>query len=292
MRVNVCSETGDWILPKCARTIVEAATGTDVDVRWNGNWHADPDAVHGVNYGYLERTPGFATARIRTAQFGHLNPGVIADVYRRVAELATVCVAVSVGSRDDLLGIGVPAERVVVIEHGVDPEHTPRLVLGFVGRNYAPRTGGVDDRKGVGLLRAFLADPWVAANVHVRIMGEGWGDLPGSVEVLPFDMARLPAFYDCCDYLLCTSSIEGGPMPLIEGLAHGKLMVIPPMGYAINYPAIHYENSSLPSLIAVVSSLADAKLCQIQARRDYVAGLTWSAWARAHLRLWRSLASG
>lgn len=287
LRVNICSEPGDWILPKCARTIVEAAAGSDVDVRWNGEWHDSPDVVHGVNYGYLERTPGAASAALRTAQFGHLNPVVIADVYRHIATTADACVAVSQGSKADLLSVGVPEERIFVIEHGVDPTHRPRLVLGMVGRNYAPRTGGLDDRKGVGLLANFLDDPWVRDHVHVRIMGEGWGDL--RAEFVPFSMDALPGFYSATDYLLCTSTIEGGPMPLIEGLAHGKLMVIPQIGYAITYPSVPFEKGNLRSLLDVTKSLWEAKAEQCAPLARSVEHLTWQAWGSAHLEMWRQI---
>jgi len=277
MQVNLCSEPGNWILPKCARVIRDAAPD---EVRWNENYWLDAEIRFSINYGYFDRIPG--RAKKSGAFFCHYSAKVLGPIFIDVAKRVDFCVAMSEYTKQDLLRFGIPEEKITVIELGVDPIYKPRLVLGVVGRTYDMPTNNLDTRKGRDLLHRFAFDPWVREHVVLRIMGEGWG-----LSAEPFQIEKLPAFYAGLDYLLCTSDIEGGPVPLLEALACGVQTIIPPIGYAVSYPAIHYNRGSLTSLVEVVQSLYLDRLRDSDEEGRLVKHLTWERFAQEHWNLFR-----
>lgn len=54
---------------------------------------------------------------------------------------------------------------------------------------------------------------------------------------------ELPDFYKSIDYLLVTSTIEGGPMPVLEALAMGKPVITPDVGFAWEHSVIKYDGT-------------------------------------------------
>lgn len=281
LRVNLCTEQVGWILGKCGEALAQVGREQRVDLRWNAAWHASADVSYGIDFGYIDRVP--TPARKRGALFCHYNPEVLGPLYRDVARRMDFCVAMSVATAEELVTeLGVDREKVHIIELGVDRIHRPKLVLGIVGRTYPN-----DPRKGLELLRRFVNDPWVAENVHLRICGRGWNDIPG--DIVGHDLRALPNFYAGVDYLLSTASREGGPMPLIEGLACGKLMISPIHGYGLSYPVIPYAKGNLQSLLSVVRRLYDEKVDPMKPFMESVKHLTWLNFAAQHLDLFRKV---
>lgn len=68
----------------------------------------------------------------------------------------------------------------------------------------------------------------------------------------------MPKFYKQIDYLLVTSTNEGGPMPVMEALAMGKPVITPDVGFAWDYPVIKYDGSR-EDLIRVLQGLVIPK---------------------------------
>lgn len=292
MMVNLRSEPGGWILPKCARMIRDA---DPAEIRWEQGgdemW-AHPDIEHGVNFGYVRMNAGGGT--LCTAQFNHYNPRVGGELFRDRARQVHHCVAISEGAELDLLTAArVPAEKITRISLGVDPTYEPRLVLGVVGRAYEERTQGQDTRKGRELLRRIVGHPVVRDHCFIRIMGEGWGTFNdvAHVELVRFDLRRLPYFYSTLDYLLCTSTLEGGPVPMLEGLACGIQMVMPRIGYAYTHPHVEYQAGDAADLVRTLERLVGERQSdyEVGQNRAAVAGMTWAAWGMFHVKLFKRL---
>lgn len=110
------------------------------------------------------------------------------------------------------------------------------FVIGFVGKE----SSNYDDRKGILLLESILRK---LQEQHVRyevlIIGTGWekfstklGTVGIKVKVYPINhVDDAPQYYGAMDLLLITSSIEGGPYPLMEAMASKVLVVSSPVGH-------------------------------------------------------------
>lgn len=118
-----------------------------------------------------------------------------------------------------------------------------------------------DDRKG-----AWLVEKMVEEGYSVRAWGMGW-----PCETVSYDFADLPDFYRSIDYLVVTSSLEGGPMPVIEAIAMGVPVIAPDVGWCWEFPVIRYEKDSWSSLLSVLNRLNDFP--------------TWEDWGRRHRAL-------
>jgi glycosyltransferase involved in cell wall biosynthesis len=85
------------------------------------------------------------------------------------------------------------------------------------------------------------------------------------------------AFYDSIDYLVVTSTEEGGPMPVLEAIAHGVPIIAPDVGFCWEYRSvIRYKRGSWEDLREVLRELTEPPL--------------WHAWAEEHGKLFAELA--
>jgi len=66
-------------------------------------------------------------------------------------------------------------------------------------------------------------------------------------------------FYNKIDYLIITSSIEGGPVPVLDAIAMGVPVIAPDTGWCWEYPCIHYEKDNLESLKEVLTKLTKVR---------------------------------
>lgn len=94
-------------------------------------------------------------------------------------------------------------------------EPRPKPVAGFSGWVY---TSG---RKGQTLAGSLVSSP-IGKFCDWRASGHGW---PVPTRLYSWD--EMPSFYQGLDIFVCTSSIEGIPMPPLEALACGASVVIP-----------------------------------------------------------------
>jgi glycosyltransferase involved in cell wall biosynthesis len=122
---------------------------------------------------------------------------------------------------------GIVSCRIVVVTGAIEPT---RFAMNPTKGKRVLWVGTPHERKNPGeLIRLALDNP----ELDMRILGKGWKGTPTFdsikglpnieyVEILgPLDSSIL----DGCDIYLCTSLIEGGPMPLLESTA-GNLKVI------------------------------------------------------------------
>ena len=91
--------------------------------------------------------------------------------------------------------------------------------------------------------------------------GHGW-----PCEIVGNTDDTLLKFYERINYLVVTSSIEGGPVPVLEALSLGIPVIAPDVGWCWEYPVIRYEKNDMRDLEKVL-----AKLSRVR---------TWNDWRR------------
>jgi hypothetical protein len=153
---------------------------------------------------------------------------------------------------------------------------TPRHpVVGLSGYTYA------NGRKGEGLITQLLATP-EAATCAWRASGRGW-----PVPTKRYAWEDMPAFYQGLDLLVCTSLVEGVPMPPLEALACGVPVVIPrDVGLLDELPEVtgitRYTRGDADSLRAALAQALDSlPWADPEALRAVTEPYTVSAWCAA-----------
>lgn len=174
-------------------------------------------------------------------QYGALFPWVL----RRANRL----IAVSQYTADDLIRrAGVPASKIDVVYHGLDPVFTaPDRPTGLASPSspYLLAVGGVSPRKNTRrLIEAFLR--WQARGGHrtgyqLRItgtsldrdFGQNGADLPQGVSLLGYvAKAELPRLYAGAAAFLYPGIYEGFGLPIIEAMACGAPVITSTTGAA------------------------------------------------------------
>jgi glycosyltransferase involved in cell wall biosynthesis len=268
MRVQVVHSGNAWILRRLASYLVDAlpyVTGA----AWRPSLVERYDLTYFVNYQLCRRPKQPLRRRVlwhpaRSRVVGAFFPHKEDDEFDQVARKLDFCVAPSARYADYLREQCNPNSH--LIYHGIDLERfSPKLRLGFVGRRY--KTG----RKGEDLLQAAAALPFV--------------ELRSTEGKLSDD--EIPAFYQSVDFVLITSSIEGGPLCFQEGLASGKPILSTDVGMVSefrNAPGVDVFRDR-----AELCSLLERKW---QERRELGASVreySIDYWVREHDKLFRRL---
>lgn len=218
----------------------------------------------------------------------------------RAAGLVTVCAAL----RDDLLRLGVAAEKVRVLRNGVDLDlfcpverQAARARLHFDGPTLL-YVGHLIPRKNQALVIRALA---LLPGVRLVLVGEGpdrrmltdLADRLGVSERVRFvgqvAHANLPALYSAADALVLTATREGWPNVLLEAMACGtpvvatavsgvpEVVTAPEAGRLVHTPTPEAVAAAVRALLAAPPSRA--------ATRAYAEGFSWEATSRGQLAL-------
>jgi glycosyltransferase involved in cell wall biosynthesis len=207
----------------------------------------------------------------------------------RVLRGADAIVAVSEFSRDETIELArVPADRIRVVPHGVDPVFTatgPRAE-----GDYVLAVATLEPRKNLG--RA--VDAAREAGVELRVVGaRGWGEVEVEGWVGEIPDAQLAALYRGAACVLYPSLYEGFGLPVLEAMACGT-PVVTSVGTAMEEVADGAAVLVDPlDVSAIAAGVRDAL-----GRRDELvaAGLararefTWARAADAVVELWSELA--
>lgn len=157
------------------------------------------------------------------------------------AESSGACVAVCQALKDEMVDLGIGAERITVLRNGVDLQGfqpidrlEARRRLGLEGRNWLLSVGLLIDRKGHDITIRALRD---LPGYSLVIAGDG--PLRPQLQLLARDMGvadrvrfaglvpadELPVYYSAADASILASSREGWANVLLESMACGTPVV-------------------------------------------------------------------
>ena len=259
MKINIVTKPG-WILERLARELLERVPGVTLNA---GARERQIDEGADFNY-YLPAKDfrKFPTDGRAIGFYTH-GPNALELISRFDA-----CLAMNrtMGARLEAAG----AALVRVIRPGTDAPPRP-IVFGVIGRVYN------DGRKGEELVARAVADGF-------RFVACGWpeGSRPRALArnqwpcPTPYTVATRDAFYTAIDYLVVTSTEEGGPMPVLEALARGVPVIAPNVGWAWEFPVIRYGPAGEYSALR-------------QVLEQLTAPPSWEQWGEAHARLFADL---
>jgi glycosyltransferase involved in cell wall biosynthesis len=268
MRVQVVHSGNAWILRKLARYLVDGLPYVS-GAPWRPSLVESYDLTYYVNFQLCRRPRAPLRRRLlwrpaRSRIVGAFFPHREDDEFDAVARKLDFCVAPSARYADYLREYCNPNSH--LIYHGIDLQRfSPKLRLGFIGRRY--KTG----RKGEELLRAAAALPYVEVHSTEGKLSDG----------------EIPEFYQSIDFVLITSSIEGGPLCFQEGLASGKEILSTDVGMVSefrNAPGVHVFHDREELL-----RLLDRKWQERRALGASVREFSIEYWVREHDKLFRRL---
>jgi glycosyltransferase involved in cell wall biosynthesis len=234
--VNLVFVADGWILERSAREIGSRVAGVSLNGR-----RQETKLTYFINYAQYEEVDGRSMAL-----FTHREDGALGTLFDYVASRVDHAVAMCNKTEELVSAFGVPTSVIHMGTDGIRP-----LRFGICGRTYP--TG----RKG-----EHLVSQMVEAGYDVSAWGEGW-------PCPRFDGER-DAFWNAIDYLVVTSTNEGGPVPVLEALARGVPVIAPDVGWCWEYTTIHYVAGSWASLKSTLAGLFPR---------------TWAQWAADHAAL-------
>ena len=257
--INIVTKPG-WILERLAREITRRVPGVRINAGQSSR-AIDPGAA--FNY-YLPAKDlrKYPTTGPAIGFYTHGTNGF--DLIPRFA----ACLAMNRTMAARLEEHG--AANVTIIRPGTDAPPRP-IVFGVIGRTYS------DGRKGEELVARAVVDGFrfVACGV------DGGRGRPRAITAnqwpcaMPFEIATRDAFYSTIDYLVVTSTEEGGPMPVLEAIARGVPVIAPNVGWCWEFPVLRYAVGEYSSLRQVLEQLT--------------APPSWEQWGEAHARLFAAL---
>jgi glycosyltransferase involved in cell wall biosynthesis len=224
----------------------------------------------------------------------------------RALERASLLVAPSRATADDLVAAGAPAARVEVVEEGSDhlPAPDPAAAAAVLDRlgvsaPYLLSASTLEPRKNLRRLvaayraaRARLPEP----PPLVLVGPAGWGDgapppADGVVAAGWVDDAALAALYAGATAVAYVPLVEGFGLPALEAMAAGTAVVASPMpstgGAAFEVDPLDVDAIADALVEVVADERARGELAAAGARR--AASLTWADAARRHVELWEAL---
>ena len=240
-----------WILRRAAEEIQKTFPKTTINKK--------PRQVnYFINYALHAKMEGVLVGHFTHMEFeGHAR-----TVFGDTARIFDYATCTSKVTRDILLKLGVPKERIFIIRYGCDERMHRRPVFGVVGRVYG--TG----RKG-----EYLVQKMVNSGYDVKAWGKGWPVLEGDQWS---QWENLPGFYDSIDYLVVPSINEGGPVPVIDAIAAGVPVIAPNCGWCWEFPVLQYDLGSWESLESILEKLSNPP--------------TWRMWSDDHYKVLSSIA--
>jgi len=148
------------------------------------------------------------------------------------------------------------------------PDSLP--LIGFFGKEKS----NPEDRKGVQILISAVRVANQKRPVGVLLSGEGWHQLRDSLTsqgVSVFqrkveDLDQMRFLYGALDLYLCTSRIEGGPLPVLEAMACERPVISTPVGHVPE--VIRHQGNGLIIPIDNIQTTATA-IDQLLSSQEY-----------------------
>ena len=269
MRINVVYPKDGWILQHMGDMLIKYYPEREnISGHWYGKssvknlWKEDSPIMK-KEKGVINYFINYAIYRKSTPNKDVLfftHP--IDERFWKLSKTANLSIFMTKQYCDKAISLGSNA---VNITPGIDDIYRPKLVLGFVG---SIKYG---ERKGKSLLDKVDSLKFVNLKCTNKTLKTN----------------ELPDFYSSLDYILVTSTVEGGPMCILEGLGCGKQIICPhTIGFASEYKSeiINYNVNSFESLEKILRKLYSVK----KKRYDLVKDRTWERWSLDHYNAFKN----
>ena len=224
----------------------------------------------------------------------------------RAVDRASVLLAPSSATADDLLAAGADAGRVEVVEEGADhlpsPDHASaeaRLRRLGVGGPYLLTVSTLEPRKNLRRLVAAYnaARPRLGGAWPLLVVGPaGWGEQgppagDGVVLAGTVDPATLAALYAGARVVAYVPLVEGFGLPAVEAMAAGVPVVASPMpstdGAALEVDPL--VTGAIADALVRAATDEDTRSELVEAGVRRAGSLTWKAAARRHHEIWTAV---
>lgn len=265
MNVRIITK-GGWILQRIAK---EVAKQTNAKISDKSDLNADINYF--VNYALLtKKTPN------AVAYFTH-QEGKLMKVWKRAESLCKGAVYIA-----DRYTPNVRHTK-KIYPTGFDYSAVePVLKVGVVGRIYPSGRKGEDD-----VLKIDKA--FSVGDIEWHFMGSGWDNFEYKNKATFTDWQsdqQAIKFYKNIDVLLCTSKIEGGPIPVLEAIKVGT--------FVISYDVGNVEEWGTACDVAIVGDFSKMiymlkALGARKLRRHSLCQRTWEDFGKRHLRFFKQL---
>jgi hypothetical protein len=284
MRVRIVSyeDVNAWILGKFARKLNEELLklGVQSDISNVPDPHADIN--HHIIYTYCK--PG-QPAHNDTVMITHVDEIHKANLLKKQLATAKAGICMSAATMNELIGIGLPADKLCYVSPAHDNVMKPRRISIGITSKVQPTGSKRED------LIIRLAESLDHMLFEFVIMGSGWESVIDKLKKKgahvtyynQFDYDRyiqiLPAF----DYYLYPGQDEGS-MGFIDALASGVKTVVTPQGFHLDAPGgISHPFNTAEELLAIFEKISAERRNLINA----VSTWTWADYAIKHLEIWK-----
>lgn len=253
MTINCVVKPG-WILERFAKELARHVRGVKIN---STGYPPKAPSPEPLSY-FLPMKDVRHMAGVRGVKVGLFTHGE--ERCELYASRFDACVTMNEKMAAFLRSVGARNVRAILPGAGVAPKP---IRFGVVGRVYGK------GRKGANLVEAAVSEGFDFAACSER---QRRGPPPCPIT---HAIEKRSAFYQTIDYLVVPSIDEGGPMPVLEAIAHGIPIIAPDVGFCWEFPVIRYERNSWPSLRNVLLKLTRPPM--------------WKEWASAHGSLFESL---
>jgi glycosyltransferase involved in cell wall biosynthesis len=312
-RIGLYVDRPDWILGTIASQTMQLHGGTGRFSFYMSSWSQimrapiseikslqSCDLIHWITYDYLDLLALFPSVRhICTIHHVMDNDDILPDKFKDFTLLT-----VSQNSRKKMEERGFV--NIEIVRNGVDPdlfvpmdaikcrEHlamsSSRPLVGFFGKG----SSNPMDRKGTEVLIEALKRVNRQVPVALLLSGKGWDALERNLTTDGIEVFyrpvksinEMPWLYGAIDVYVCTSWVEGGPVPVLEAMSCGRPVISTPVGH-VPEVARDGENSLLVPIYgaqataaAIIKVLKDSSLARqlgSSARETIIKGWTWEA---------------
>lgn len=249
MKINIICSNQNWILSRVAEELSNRISGAVLNGR--GNFDID----YSIPYKLKEYKQ---SAPIRVGLFTHLEKegDIKRDSFFKALSIFDYAIALSDKTAEEIdNATGIEAE---VINLGTDLRRDEGPLFGVCGKTYSS-----------GRKNEHFVKKMINLGLEVIAAGDGWPCETFCTAESLSDYTCRQRFYKKIDYLVVTSKIEGGPMPVLEAIAMGTPVIAPDIGWCWDYPVIKYHRNSWLSLSNILTKLAGPRTWQDCADEHY-----------------------
>ena len=246
-KVNIYTEKERWVSFRLSTELKKVCIEGSVSINPQNTHHSDIEYY--IPYGYLHRHKNnLNNESVKITNFTHYNPNVLSDEFKFCLKHSNFITSISYNTTNILVNkFNVNPKLIKTIIDGSDENYKIKLILGVVGRSYP------DGRKGEWLINKLLEDEEVKDFISIYSNNT---DFKANIKYID---CNLNDFYCMIDYLLVSSSAEGGPIPFMEALRSGTLSIAPKIGVCDFFTSEIYELNNYKSLKEKILHLYEQK---------------------------------